>query len=115
MVIMELVLEYAEYADRDKKPLPFPQPTQVRTILEKAIHFLHSGGFVHGDVRDTNLLVKVDGGLGVLFVDFDWAGKAGEARYPMNVNRADIPRPEGARNGRFIRPEDDVEMIDIMF
>jgi hypothetical protein len=44
---------------------------------------------VHGDLRRGNVLIrtnssgKVDG---VKFLDFDWAGKAGEARFQVRAN-----------------------------
>jgi len=118
MVVMEPmdIERCAVYADRHQDcDIPFPQAAQVHTTLENAVETLHSGGFVHGDIHNTNLLVKMDGGSGVLIVDFDWAGKAGEIRYPMHVNRVNVARPEGARGGCFIMPEHDVEMVDIMF
>lgn len=50
------------------------------------------------DVCDTNLLVRTDDECGFVLIDFDWAGKEGEARYPINVNRTGIKRPDGAED-----------------
>ncbi|KIJ63840.1 hypothetical protein HYDPIDRAFT_67875, partial [Hydnomerulius pinastri MD-312] len=47
---------------------------------------LHQKGYVHGDVRDTNIMVSRSNKAKFMLVDFDWAGKIGEVRYPMNVN-----------------------------
>ena len=47
-----------------------------------------------------------------MLVDFDWAGKEGEVHYPMNVNRSDIKRPDGARDGQLIKKEHDLEMLN---
>jgi RIO-like serine/threonine protein kinase len=76
---------------------------------------LHQAGFVHGDVRDTNVMV-LQGSPGFMLVDFDWAGQIGEVQYPMNVNRGpDLVRPDGAYDGELIMADDDMEMLAIMF
>ncbi|KIK92208.1 hypothetical protein PAXRUDRAFT_13348 [Paxillus rubicundulus Ve08.2h10] len=62
------------------------------TDIRKKLKDLHNGGFVHGDIRDTNILVNNNGKF--MIVDFDWAGKINEARYPPYVNREDIWRPD---------------------
>jgi hypothetical protein len=49
---------------------------------EELIHLVktfHAKDFVHGDLRDANILCKDDT---VMLVDFDWGGKVGEATYP---------------------------------
>ncbi|KAI0244944.1 hypothetical protein BJV78DRAFT_1098897, partial [Lactifluus subvellereus] len=48
--------------------------------VKQAIRLLHSRKLVFGDLRLPNILVKDES---VMFVDFDWCGKAGEARYPI--------------------------------
>jgi len=51
------------------------------------------------DVRNTNILIGLESlvsdGVNVHFVDFDWAGLIGEARYPTSVNGKTVKRPEG--------------------
>jgi hypothetical protein len=68
---------------------------------------LHQRGFVHGDLRDVNILS--DGGR-FLIVDFDWGGKIGEAQYP---NRSLHPELlEGRVEGDLtIRPHDDLRIL----
>ncbi|KAI9508512.1 hypothetical protein F5148DRAFT_1375789 [Russula earlei] len=39
----------------------------------------HEAGFVHGDLREPNILCD---GENVMLLDFDWGGKAGDAQYP---------------------------------
>jgi hypothetical protein len=46
-----------------------------------------------------------------MLVDFDWAGPVGKTRYPLGVNRFDIYRPENARDGHQILPEDDLDVL----
>jgi hypothetical protein len=69
---------------------------------------------VHGDIREANIMVSKDR-IRFMFVDFDWAGKIGEARYPMHVNTVDLPvRPDGPLDGELILAEHDKEMIQII-
>ena len=47
--------------------------------LEKLVDSFHNEGFVHGDLREPNILCEGDQ---VMLIDFDWGGKVGEACYP---------------------------------
>jgi hypothetical protein len=70
---------------------------------------------VHGDVRATNILAKKNGAPGIMLIDLDWAGVIGNVRYPMNVNRDGIDRPDGAYDGELITAEHDMNMVDYIF
>jgi hypothetical protein len=50
--------------------------------LRVALKKLHSQGLVFGDLRPLNVLIVDDK---VVLIDFDWCGKAGEARYPSDI------------------------------
>ncbi|KAH8914301.1 hypothetical protein BT69DRAFT_1314695 [Atractiella rhizophila] len=65
---------------------------------------LHQRGLVHGDVRDVNLLVSQSDPVRVMLI--------GEVKYPMNVNRTVMSRPEGAVDGALIKAEHDMSMLD---
>ena len=54
-----------------------PTPGQ-RDNLKKILSLFHGEGFVHGDLRGPNILVVDDV---VKVIDFNWAGKIGEAWY----------------------------------
>jgi hypothetical protein len=109
MVVMDyLGDEYELLAD---SPVPASFSSEVR---EKIISF-HQLGFVHGDIRTTNIMVQKNGEPGVMFIDFDWAGRIGTVRYPMNVNTEDIKRPDGAIDNKLILAEHDIAMIDFLF
>lgn len=84
---------------------------EITATIEK----LHQRGFVHGDIRASNILVKKNGEPGIKLIDFDWAGVIGEVRYPMNVNRVQIGRPEGAYDGELIMANHDIDMVKIVF
>ncbi|KAJ3499972.1 hypothetical protein NLJ89_g9993 [Agrocybe chaxingu] len=76
----------------------------------------HQAGFVHGDIRDTNIMVKTlkrggnDGSF--LVVDYDSSGRIKQARYPLNLNTTSVQRPEGATGGAVVEVEHDLEMLD---
>lgn len=84
-------------------------------VLEKTAR-LHQAGYVHGDLRDTNLMVRENGQSGFMLMDFDWAGKIGEVCYPMNVNTdPELGRPAGAYDGELIRADHDIHMLQNIF
>ncbi|KAF9235326.1 hypothetical protein BU15DRAFT_89607 [Melanogaster broomeanus] len=87
-------------------------PGCLHRIKEKLVQ-LHQENYVHGDIRSTNIMVLKDE-TRFMIVDFDWAGEIGETRYPMNVNRTQIQRPEGAVDGALIQAGHDTAMLDII-
>jgi tRNA A-37 threonylcarbamoyl transferase component Bud32 len=44
---------------------------------------VHNAGYVHGDIRTSNILVYKNSPM---LIDFDWAGNKGVVRYPINMN-----------------------------
>lgn len=62
---------YKPYSNRSTSSGSFPDVGTLRPQVEKVIKYLHSKGLVHGDVRDTNLLMRTDGEFGFVLVDFD--------------------------------------------
>ncbi|KAF8444535.1 hypothetical protein L210DRAFT_962606 [Boletus edulis BED1] len=56
----------------------------------------HSSGFVHGDVRDVNIMVSKSGPMKFMFVDLDWQS---------------IVRPEDALRGKYITQRHDIFML----
>jgi len=83
-------------------------PIGIFKDLKALLVKLHKAGFVHGDVRDTNIIVRKDGKPGFMLLDFDWSRLLGEARYPKNVFKSkDIWWPEAPSDGELIKPEHD--------
>lgn len=67
---------------------------------------------VHGDLRDVNILLKNGDPSQLRLVDFDWADKIGEARYPKFLSTdVDLGRPNDVEAFEFIKPEYDLHMI----
>ncbi|KAL0945069.1 hypothetical protein HGRIS_004225 [Hohenbuehelia grisea] len=88
----------------------------IKIAVRKALDSLHAHGYVHGDIRDVNVLVHEPnlgpiGAESILLVDWDWAGKDGHATYPITLN-TEIPRSAGARPGRPITRLHDLDMVD---
>lgn len=91
-------------------------PPDIIQAVRAAVQRLHDSDFVFGDLRPPNVVVRrvaqEDGSTqwhGSL-VDFDWAGKAGEAKYPVNIN-TEIEWAEGVCAAEFIKKEHDLEML----
>ena len=57
---------------------------EVSNAVTESVKLLHSNGFVHGDLRGPNIMIGNNNQ--VKFIDFEWAGKRGEATYPMLLN-----------------------------
>ncbi len=84
-------------------------------VVQKQLAFAHSAtGMVHGDMRPRNCLVRRDGkGSGswqVRFIDFEWAGREGEATYPAGLN-PEIPWPDDVAGGKQLRCAHDIELL----
>lgn len=83
--------------------------------LRLAVRMLHAAGLVFGDLRGPNVLLVEDR---VMLIDFNWAGKEGEAKYPGDIllplERTEIPpikwHPQVKRGG-LIKQKHDVFMF----
>jgi hypothetical protein len=85
--------------------------------VTNAVAVLHQGNFVHGDIRDVNVMTRVlETGVRIIkLVDFDWAGPDGVACYPANVNHEGIRRPKDAKDGKLVTKEHDRIMVEFLF
>jgi serine/threonine protein kinase len=106
MVVMDMLPDDFETLSVREK-LPSSVFDDIRAKLKK----FHEAGFVHGDIRDTNIMVSKSNARKFKIIDFDWAGKRGEARYPAGVNYVDIERPLEARDGKEILADHDLAML----
>lgn len=111
MVVMDKI-------DDDYTPLSTASMTMrghLYDLIKKKLEELHQSGMVHGDIRDANIMVQTTANDNFMLLDFDWAGKIGEVKYPMNVNRTDLWRPDDAVDGELIKADHDMMMLDDMF
>lgn len=80
------------------------------------LQMLDAGGIarrvVLGDARDSNVMVRTmqGGGVEVRFVDMDWAGFEGEARYPPFMSPL-VAWPDGASDGELITQQHDTLLL----
>ncbi|KAI0055196.1 hypothetical protein BV25DRAFT_1843129 [Artomyces pyxidatus] len=73
--------------DAALRPTEAPLASAVRADVRRALALLHAAGLVFGDLRRPNVMVvSTDGRDGAMLVDFDWAGREGQARYPPMIN-----------------------------
>ncbi len=90
-------------SDADKK--------KVRHKVMSVVQILHQEGFVHGDIRESNILIDVESltsdGVRIHLIDFDWAGPVGEAKYPADINKITVRRPDGVG---LITKQHDIDM-----
>lgn len=102
VVIMEQLMEYGSLSVQDKK----------LSIQKKAVESakkMHNQGFVHGDMRLSNLMVGPNDSVKI--IDFDWSGKVGEAVYPPLLN-PEIDWHPDVKAGAKILPAHDLYMLD---
>ncbi|KIO24082.1 hypothetical protein M407DRAFT_26518 [Tulasnella calospora MUT 4182] len=87
--------------------------------IERAMGALHGAGWVFGDLRPPNIMLcerDIPGSgtrKGAMLVDFDWAGKENEQRYPPALN-PEIKWPEGVVGGGIIKMEHDDSMLELL-
>ena len=107
MVVMEH-LEGSESIWQMQECLkPKPVADAVLKDAKGALKLLHKNGLVFGDFRDTNVVVSKGRGF---LVDFDWAGKDGEDRYPAALNRSNKWHPEVRAHGVMRKAHDDWQL-----
>ena len=64
--------------------------TQLQEAVDGIIEKLESKNYVHGDLRSNNIMIRTDvkeKSVDLRVIDFDWAGEAGQVRYPAERNR----------------------------
>jgi serine/threonine protein kinase len=112
MVVMEHMDGYETLATlKDRASIP----TQLRQMVTDLVTSFHAQKFVHGDIRDSNLLVRSDGKLEMKLIDFDWGGKEDEVCYPVLINNRTVPRPPDVVGGQLITREHDLWMVENIF
>jgi hypothetical protein len=85
---------------------------EIRASVHARLKILHDAKFVHGDMRSPNILLGPDGD--VKFIDFDWAGDIGNARYPTSMN-PNIGWHQDVGLGKPIETSHDIYLVDDLF
>lgn len=125
MVVMDLVIARNAHSE-------FRYHHQPQTVLDdvkRGLERLHNAQLVHGDVRRANILVMKstsrDGQSSKeewrgQLIDFDWSGNFATVtrpgvRYPPTLNTGgEIQWARGVEPGGEIRPNHDLEMLDMI-
>ncbi|KAF5354926.1 hypothetical protein D9756_005660 [Leucocoprinus leucothites] len=90
-----------------------------KRVFPKVAHIietLHKGGFIHGDIRRVNILIddkalEHNEEFAVHLLEFNWAGRIGQAKYPTHINTEIVSRPEGVTVGADITVDDDLRCL----
>ncbi|KIO25688.1 hypothetical protein M407DRAFT_75345 [Tulasnella calospora MUT 4182] len=113
-----VVMNFVEGLNLDKAK-QWVVPSQTLKDVEEALRVLHETKLVFGDLRRPNIvLCKRDapgGGTeqGGKLVDFDWAGKHDEQRYPLSLS-PDNEWAEGMKGGGIMKKEHDIAMFNLL-
>jgi serine/threonine protein kinase len=115
-----VVMEYLDEKDYKRLTVSSSDHGRLSKEVRRAIEILHGGNFVHGDIRNVNLMMACEwdertDARNIRMVDFDWAGPEGEVCYPAHLNTKSVARPEGVTDGSLIKKEHDVAMVDFIF
>ena len=104
MVVMEHI---------DGKTAKSSPPEDAREQVEQVLKKLHDKDLVFGDLREPNVMFS---GGKAFFIDFDWAGKVGEAHYPRNLSRGVVwPGKAGDLEMTPILKDHDLFMLNKLF
>ena len=95
-----------------------PQKESGIDILDRNIQKLHEESFVHGDLRDCNIIFVLDDHghncSSVQLIDFDWSGKENETFYPFFVNTFSVKWHRGVQSGKQIEKDHDTFWLNFL-
>ncbi|KAG9093669.1 hypothetical protein FS749_013982 [Ceratobasidium sp. UAMH 11750] len=103
MIVMEYIVEDPQDPSYDAYP-----------TLRAALDLLHDRGLVFGDLRSLNVLVPecpADQGAKAMLIDFDWCGRDGVDRYPLDI-RTEVAWADGVGPGTLMYKHHDDFMLE---
>lgn len=114
LVVMDLLDEsYAPLFDRVDW-LTADERNRVKGIVLDYARKMHAEGYVHGDIRDINVMLSKERPFNgdVQLIDFDWSGREGVPTYPFDVNTMTVFRPSDVVGGAKITRDHDLQMVN---
>lgn len=113
LVVMEYIEGESLYDAYVRKGKPVPK--KVRERIHDTIKILQGQEvpLVHGDIRETNIIIENRPGKPedrLKIIDFDWAGEENVVRYPLHL--AIAGRPDGVEDYGLIKCEHDTKMVE---
>jgi hypothetical protein len=110
-----VVMEHLPLSFKMLSMLTSEATLKLKGRVMDAVQRMHNAGFVHGDLRDINILVDVTANNNdVKIVDWDWAGCPGSVEYPISIN-PEVPRAAAVRGGMTIEIAHDMETVGMIF
>ncbi|KLO19329.1 hypothetical protein SCHPADRAFT_935403 [Schizopora paradoxa] len=104
-----VVMDFIEKATHPSMQLEERHSTKLRRCVDE----LHAKGYVYGDLRRPNILVRDDE---LFLIDFDWANEKSKARYPLHIYLEETPSTHnwhrGVTRGGEIEIEHDVYRLE---
>jgi len=97
-----VIMDYVEI-----DPVQHGLPDKWKEGLKEGLNVLHESNLVFGDLRLPNLLMHEGG---IKFIDFDWCGEEGVARYPGDLICDHGWHPDVKRDG-LMKKEHDIHMF----
>ncbi|KAG7442084.1 uncharacterized protein BT62DRAFT_922901 [Guyanagaster necrorhizus] len=113
MVVMEYIQDQTLVGAYSGRRLP----EDIKKAI-KGLDALHNQDLVYGDLRRQNIMIadatgEENRGDRVRFIDFDWAGKAGDVKYPLHLASC-ISAISGALEYDLIQKDYDIMMLDAL-
>ena len=102
-----VVMERIEHQDTNLQSYAKKHLQKWSEDLGTLVSDFHNMGWVHGDLRDANMVVGNKDPSQVMLVDFDWGGKAGEVYYPTACMHKELETMD-ASDLRIMKERDDL-------
>lgn len=102
-VVMEFIADARHFVAKQGGP--------AAVDLTRAVSALHESDFVHGDLREQNILVRDDR---VFILDFDWSGTVGQLTYPPFMNHVDVTWADDAGYLMPLKKSHDTHFMNMM-
>ncbi|THV04062.1 hypothetical protein K435DRAFT_714825 [Dendrothele bispora CBS 962.96] len=113
MIVMEKVVGKMawDWKNFDQRKMP----RSIYADVHRAVDILHDKGIVFGDLRLPNILVR-DISQRAVLVDFDWAAKEGEGRYPPTIDPDSLSHgwASGVERYGLMKKEHDLHMLEML-
>ncbi|CAH1768136.1 11591_t:CDS:2, partial [Entrophospora sp. SA101] len=88
------------------------QRIELLVKLKEIVHILHSEGYVHGYLCTSNVMISNTSDIKI--INFDWAGREGNTKYPYFRNPKILWHP-GVKGGKDILKEHDNYLLEKTF
>jgi serine/threonine protein kinase len=108
----ELCLVVMEYINGETLHEVKQVPPSAKEEVARALEILHDKDYAFGDLRRQNVMITRN--EEVKLIDFNWAGKENETRYPLLASRA-IIGPLDVEGGSLIKKSHDICMYSLLW